>query len=124
VLVATLKQGYAAATGHIFRKRSSPVHLKTVSGGNRLGEVLDAVKRWPSSAGSGPWMASFDNYNMLKLLLHGEPDIFNIWPSIPAANHRAVLIMTQSSRLQTGRPVAVEQSSNMHNIDIDIDTYH
>jgi hypothetical protein len=53
--------------------------------------------------------------------LHGEPDMFDIWPFIPEANHRAVLTMTQSSRLQTGHPVAVEQSSNMHNIDIDID---
>jgi hypothetical protein len=106
------------------------VHPKTVSESSQLNEAVEAVKHGLSSASSDPWMASFDNYDVPKLPLHGEPDTFDIRPFFPEPNHRAVLIMTHSTRLQTGHPVAVEQSTNMHNTDIDIDididtdTYH
>jgi hypothetical protein len=93
---------------------------------------VKAVKRWPSSAGSDLWVVIFGNYDILKLPGHAEPDTFDIRPFFPEANHHAVLIITQSSRLQVGHPVAVVQSANMYNIDIDIDididigidTYH
>ncbi|KAI8930695.1 hypothetical protein NX059_012304 [Plenodomus lindquistii] len=128
VLVATLKQGYATATGYVFREHSSPVHLKTVFEGSQLGEAVEAVKHWLSSACSDPWKVIFDNYDMSKLPGYCEPDTFDTRPLFPGINHWAVLVMTWSSRLQTGHPVAVEQSTNMHDIDIDIDididTYH
>ncbi|RII04520.1 hypothetical protein CUC08_Gglean011907 [Alternaria sp. MG1] len=59
---------------------------------------------------------------MPKLPGHGEPDTFGIRLFFPKANHQAMLIMTQSSQLQVGHLVAVEQLTNMY--DIDIDTYH
>lgn len=115
----TLKQGYAAAAGRIYREHPSLMYLKAVSEGGNLDEAAEAVKRWLSSAGNDRWLVIFDNYDTPKLPGHSEPGAFDIRPLLPQAHHGAVLITTRSSQLQLGRAVAVRKLQNIeHSLEI------
>ena len=115
----TLKQGYAAAAGRIYREHPSLVHLKAASEGGNLDETAEAVKQWLGSAGNDRWLLIFDNYDTPKLPGHEEPGTFDIRPLLPQAHHGAVLITTRSSQLQLGRTVAVRKLQNMeHSLEI------
>ena len=96
----TLKQSYVAAANHIFRDHPSLVHLKAVAEGAKLDEVVEAVKRWLSSARNNRWLIIYDNYDTPKLPGHDEPGTFDIRPFLPEADHGAIVSTTRSSQLQ------------------------
>lgn len=115
----TLKQGYAAAAGRIYREHPSLMYLKAAAEQGNLDEAAEAVKRWLSSAGNDRWLVVFDNYDTPKLPGRDEPGAFDIRPLLPQAHHGAVLITTRSSQLQLGRRVAVRKLQNMeHSLEI------
>jgi hypothetical protein len=109
----TLKQGYAAAAGRIYREHPSLVHLKAVAEGGDLEEAAEAIKRWLSSTGNDRWLVIYDNYDTPKLPGHDKPGTFDIRPFLPQAHHGAVLITTRSSQLQLGRRVEVKKLQNI-----------
>jgi hypothetical protein len=105
----TLRHSYAVAAKRIYRDHPSPVDLKIVAERSGLDEAADTVKQWLSSAKNNQWLVIFDNYDTPKLLGHNESGTFDIQPFLPEGDHGAVLIITRSSQLQLGHPVAVKR---------------
>jgi hypothetical protein len=110
----SLQQSFAQIAKHILLEHPSATRLSRVSKGEKLSEIVDAVKEWLSLPGNTRWLLIYDNYDNPKLPGVTDSSAVDIQKYLPDSYQGSVIVTTRSARVNLGHTMKITKLEDVH----------